>query len=144
MLALTLAAAAIAQTGAIAFQMLPVPSNLSVSDRHSNAVIRSARDWNVWVSNLPGDVANLPTVDFEHYTLLVANAGYKANGPYDVTFDSVIDTGNTVRVHVSVKGPASCPAEPQAGHYVAMAVIPSTDKPIQFDVSTVNSTCPRR
>lgn len=143
-LALTLAAAAIAQTGEIAFQMLPVPSNLIVSDRHSNAVIRSTRGWNVWVSNLPNVVENLPNVDFEHYTLLVANAGYKTNGPYDVKFDSVTDTGTTVRIHVSVTGPVSCPAEPQAGHYVAMAVIPSTDKPIQFDVSTADSACPHR
>ena len=124
--------------------MLPVPSNLNVSERHSNAVIRSARDWNVWVNNLPNDVEDLPTVDFEHYTLLVSNAGYKTNGPYDVKFDSVTDTGDTIRVHVSVTGPVSCPAEPQAGYYVAMAIIPRTDKPIQFDVSTTNSGCRHR
>jgi hypothetical protein len=139
--AVALAAGAIAQTGEVSFQTLPVPPNLNISERHSNAVIRSARDWNVWVSNLPNDVEDLPTVDFEHYTLLVSNAGYKTNGPYDVKFDSVTDAGDIIRVHVSVSGPASCPAELQAGHYVAMAVIPRTGKPIQFDVSTVNSTC---
>jgi hypothetical protein len=72
-----------------------------VSESRSSAVIRSARDWNIWVSNLPDIPENLPAIDFEHYTLLVANAGYKANGPYDVKFDSVTDTGNTILVHVS-------------------------------------------
>ena len=143
LLALTLAASAIAQSGQITFQTLPVPPNLNISDRHSDAVIRTERDWNSWVGNLPEVVENLPAVDFEQYTLLVANAGYKTNGPYEVKFDSVTDTGNLVRVHVSVTGPASCPAEPQAGHYVAMVIIPRTDKPVQFDVSTVNSGCRR-
>jgi hypothetical protein len=92
---------AIAQTEKIEFQMLPIPSNLNVSESRSSAVIRSARDWNIWVSNLPDIPENLPAIDFEHYTLLVANAGYKANGPYDVKFDSVTDTGNTILVHVS-------------------------------------------
>jgi hypothetical protein len=143
LLTVMLAATAIAQTQKIEFQMLPTPANLNVSESRSSAVIRSARDWNLWVINLPEVPDNLPTIDFEHYTLLVANAGYKANGPYDVNFDSVTDTGNTIVVHVSVTGPVSCPAQPQAGHYVAMAVIPRTDKPIQFDVSTGNSACRR-
>jgi len=144
LLALILAATAIGQSGEIVFQTIPAPSNLNVSDRHSNAVIRSARDWNVWVNNLPTLVEDLPVIDFAHYTLLVANAGFKINGPYDVKFDSVTDTGATIRVHVSVTGPASCPTEPQSGHYVAMAIIPSTDKPIQFDVSTASSGCRHR
>jgi len=141
LLTLMLAAAALAQTEKIDFQLLPVPSNLNVSESRSSAVIRSARDWTVWVGNLPEIPENLPTVDFDHYTLLIANAGYKANGPYDVKFDSVTDAGNAIRVHVTVTGPVSCPAQPQAGHYVAMAVIPRTDKPIQFDVSAGNSAC---
>jgi hypothetical protein len=141
---LTLAANAIAQSGQIAFQMLTVPSNLNVSESRSSAVIRSTRDWNVWINNLPELAEDLPTVDFEQYTLLVVNAGYKINGPYEVKFDSVTDAGNTIRVHVSVAGPTSCPKESVAGHYVAMAVIPRTDKPIEFDVSTRDSACARR
>jgi hypothetical protein len=143
-LVLALATAAIGQSGEIVFQTIPVPSNVNAGDRHSNAVIRSARDWMVWVNNLADIIDDLPVIDFEHYTLLVSNAGFRTNGPYEVKFDSVTDMGPTIRVHVSVTGPASCPAEPQSGHYVAMAVIPSTDKPIQFDVATAGSTCPHR
>jgi len=143
LLTLMLAAAAAAQEGKIEFQVLVVPPNLYISDSHSNAVIRSARDWKTWVVNLRTVPENLPSVDFEKYTLLIANAGYKTNGPYDVKFDSVTDTPNEIRVHITVSSPATCPAVPEAGHYVAMAVFPRTDKPVQFDVTTKNSICPR-
>src|ERR1700675_2765754 len=140
--AMLAAASATAQEEKIEFQVLKVPPNLNISDSHSNAVIRSNRDWNTWLFNLREVPQKLPSVDFEHYTLLIANAGYKTNGPYEVKFDSVTDTPNEVRVHVTVTGPVSCPAVPEVGHYVAMAVFPRTDKPIQFDVTTINSTCP--
>jgi len=136
------AAPAMTEEEKIAFQVLTVPPNLNISDSHSNAVIRSNRDWNTWVFNLREVPQKLPAVDFEHYTLLIANAGYKTNGPYEVKFDSVTDMPNEVRVHVTVTGPLVCPAVPEAGHYVAMAVFPRTDKPIQFDVTTINSACP--
>jgi hypothetical protein len=137
-------AIAAAQEGKIEFRVLTVPPNLNISDSHSNAVIRSRRDWTTWVNNLREVPEELPTVDFEQYTLLIANAGYKPNGPYDVKFDSITDMPNEIRVHVTVSGPVVCPAEPEAGHFVAMAIITRTDKPVQFDVTTRNSTCPRR
>jgi len=136
-------AAAIAQAGKIEFEVLPVPENLGLSDSHSNTVLRSAQDWRTWINNLPGVVENLPTIDFDRETLLVANAGYKTGGPYDVMFDSITDTGNEILVHVSVSGPQRCPSVPEAGHYVAMVVIPHTDKPVHFEVSTKDSTCAR-
>jgi hypothetical protein len=137
-------AIAAAQEAKIEFRVLAVRPNLNISDSHSNAVIRSRRDWTTWVNNLREVPEDLPTVDFEQYTLLIANAGYKTNGPYDVNFDSITDMPNEVRVHVTVSGPVVCPTEPEAGHYVAMAIFPRTDKPVQFDVTTKNSTCPRR
>jgi hypothetical protein len=138
-----LAAAAMAQAGKIDFEVLPVPEHLGLSDSHSNSVLRSAQDWKTWVNNLPGVVENLPIIDFDRETLLVANAGYKTGGPYDVMFDSITDTGNEILVHVSVSGPARCPSVPESGHYVAMVVIPHTDKPIHFEVTTKDSTCAR-
>jgi hypothetical protein len=133
-----------AQEGKIEFRVLTVPPNLNISDSHSNAVIRSRRDWNTWVGNLPEVPEDLPTVDFEQYTLLIANAGYKTNGPYEVKFDSITELPNEIRVHITVAGPAVCPAETEAGHYAAMVILPRTDKPVQFDVTTRNSTCQRR
>ena len=133
-----------AQEGKIEFRVLTVPANLNISDSHSNAAIRSKRDWNTWVNNLRAVPEDLPIVDFDQYTLLIANAGYKTNGPYEVKFDSITDMPNEIRVHVTVTGPAVCPVEPEAGRFVAMAIVARTDKPVQFDVTTRNSTCPRR
>jgi hypothetical protein len=144
LISLLAAGVAAAQEGKIEFRVLTVPMNLNISDSHSNAVIRSTRDWITWVSNLRQVPEELPTVDFEKYTLLIANAGYKTNGPYEVKFDSITDLPNEIRVHVTVTGPTVCPAEPEAGHYAAMATLPRTDKPVQFDVTTRNSNCPRR
>src|SRR5208282_831624 len=92
------AASAAAQEVKIEFQVLTVPPNLNISDSHSNAVIRSNRDWTIWVGNLREVPDSLPSVDFEKYTLLISNAGYKSNGPYEVKFDSVTDLPNEVRV----------------------------------------------
>lgn len=141
LLTLMLAAAATAQDGKVDFQVLPLPRNLGLSDGRSNFVIRSAQDWDAWLNNSPDAVEPLPTIDFERYTLLVANAGFKAHGPVVVKFDSITDTGNEVRVHVSVTSPESCPREPESGHYAAMALIPHTDKPILFDVSNRDRDC---
>jgi hypothetical protein len=141
LLILMLAATAAAQDGKLAFQVLPLSASLGLPDDHANFVIRSAQDWRVWANNLTAVVDPLPIIDFERYTALVASAGYKQHGPVAVTFDSISDGGNVIRVHISVTTPA-CPPQPVPGHYAAMALIPSTDKPIQFDVSNRDSSCP--
>lgn len=140
--ALTMGAAAPAQDAKIDFQTLSVAPSLGLPDGHFTRAIRSQRDWNAWVDNLSQVTEPLPTVDFERYTLLVASAGFKMHGPVVVTFDSVIDTGNVIRVHVSVSSSTACPKEPQPGHFAAMALIPHTDKLIQFDVTSRESECP--
>ncbi len=139
-----LAPTAMPQNGKIDFQDFPLPRNLVLSDGHSNAVIRSAQEWDGWLSNSTDVTEHLPVIDFERYTLLVVNAGYRTQGPFAVKFDSVTDVGNEVRVHVTVTGPEICPQVSQAAHYAAMVLIPRTDKPIQFDVSTRDSGCHRQ
>jgi hypothetical protein len=139
-----LAAIATAQDGKIPFQAIPLPPTLGLPDGHTNFVIRSAEEWYVWTNRLSEIDEPLPTVDFARYTALVASAGYKEHGPVVMIFDSVTDTGNVIRVHVSVTTPASCPAQPVSGHYAVIALIPRTDKPIQFDVSNRDTSCPYR
>ncbi|HTV95416.1 MAG TPA: hypothetical protein VME42_05420 [Steroidobacteraceae bacterium] len=136
-----LAATAAAQDEKISFQVVPLAPTLGLPDSHETYVIRSPEEWSNWVNNLTAVVDVLPAVDFERYTSLIASAGYKADGPVVVTFDSIADAGNLIRVHVSVTTPASCPARPIAGHYAAMALIPRTDKPVQFDVSSRDTGC---
>ena len=131
-----------AEDDKVPFQVIPLSPTLGLPDGHANFVIRSAAQWSAWADNLTVVEEPLPTVDFERYTSLVASAGFKAHGPVIVTFDSITDAGNVIRVHVSVTGPASCPAQSVSGHYAVMALIPRTDKPIQFDVSSRDTSCP--
>jgi hypothetical protein len=139
-----LAASAAADEAKIDFQLLPLPRNVRLSDRHSNTVVRSPQEWNDWLGNLPEGVENLPTIDFDRYTLIVINAGYKTNGPFEIKINSITDAGNEVRVRVTVTGPVPCPPAPVAGQYFAMVVIAQTDKPVQFDMSSSASRCPRK
>jgi hypothetical protein len=144
LLTAALAAGAAADEAKIDFQLLPLPRNVRLSDNHSNTVIRSVQDWSDWLGNLPEGVENLPSIDFERYTLIVINAGYKTNGPYEIKINSITDVGNDIRVRVTVTGPAPCPPAPEAGQYFAMVIIAQTDKPVQFDMSSSGSSCPRK
>jgi len=139
-----LAAIAAADEAKIDFQLVPPPRNIRLSDGHSNTVIRSAQEWSDWLGDLPEGVENLPTIDFERYTLLVINAGYKTNGPFEIKITSITDTGNAIHVRVSVTGPAQCPQTPEKGQYFAMVLIPQTDKPVQFDMSSSGNSCSRK
>ena len=126
----------------VTFQVLPLPPTLGLPDRHDNFVIRSAQQWDVWVNNLTAVADVLPDIDFERYTALVASAGYKEHGPVVIVFDSITDTGNVIRVHVTVSTPTTCPPHAESGHYAVIALIPRTDKPVQFDASNRDTTCP--
>ena len=139
-----LAATAAADEAKIDFQLLPPPRNIRLSEGHSNTVIRSTQEWIDWLGNLPDGVENLPTIDFERYTVLVINAGYRTNGPFEIKIESITDTGNEIRVQVSVTGPAPCPRAPEAGQYFAIVLIPQTDKPIHFNMSSRGSDCSRK
>ena len=135
---------ATAQDGKIPFQVIPLSPTLGLPENHTNFVIRSAEQWYVWTNNLTAIDEPLPVIDFAQYTALVASAGYKEYGPVVLAFDSISDAGNVIRVHVSVTSPASCPAQPVSGHYALMALIPRTDKPIQFDVSNRDTSCAQK
>ena len=139
----TLAAATVgAQDDKIPFQVVSLPPSLGLPDSHQNFVIRSPQQWNVWANNLTTVAEPLPPIDFERYTAIVASAGFKEHGPVVVSFDSITDTGNLVRVHLTVASPPACPPQAVPGHYAAIALIPRTDKPVQFDVSNRDTNCP--
>jgi hypothetical protein len=140
----TLVVAVAGEQDKISFQVLPLPPTLGLPDSHANFVIRSAQQWDVWANNLTAVAESLPPIDFERYTAIVASAGYKEHGPVVISFDSIIDAGNVIRVHVTVSNPTTCPPQSVAGHYAAIALIPNTDKPVQFDVSNRDTSCPYR
>ncbi len=126
----------------IPFQLLPLPPTLGLPDSHANFVIRSAQQWEFWANNLSAVAEPLPAIDFERYTAIVASAGYKEHGPVVVSFDSIIDSGNVIRVHITISSPTTCPPQSVPGHYAAIALIPRADKPVQFDVSNRDTYCP--
>jgi hypothetical protein len=144
LLLLTLAATVAAQDDKITFQVLSLPPTLGLPDSHENFVIRSPQQWDVWADNLTAVAEPLPPIDFERYTALVASAGFKEHGPVVISFDSITDTGNLIRVHLTVTSPTACPPQAVPGHYAAIALIPRTDKPVQFDVSNRDTNCPYR
>jgi hypothetical protein len=119
-----------------------LPPTIGLPDSRANFVIRSAQQWDVWANNLTAVDEPLPPIDFERYTAIVASAGYKEHGPVVVSFDSITDTGNVIRVHITVSSPTTCPPQPIPGHYAAIALIPHADKPVQFDVSNRDTNCP--
>lgn len=142
LLSMLAAATVAAQDEKIPFQVLSLPPTLGLPDRHENFVIRSPQQWDVWANNLTAGAETLPPIDFERNTAIVASAGLKEHGPVVVSFDSITDAGNVVRVHITVSSPTTCPPHSVPGHYAAIALIPSTDKPVQFDVSSRDSNCP--
>jgi hypothetical protein len=134
----------------IDFHVLPVHRGYSRRDSFYVA-IRSLEEWNRLSSlhvDSPADalVPQPPPagVDFARATLLVANAGLKHSLPITVVFNSVIDAGSEIRVRVTVTGPGTCPGFPEEGSVSAMALIPRTDRPIQFDVSNIDRDCTHR
>jgi hypothetical protein len=135
-------AAVAAEEDKIAFQVIPLSPTLGLPDSRANFVIRSAQQWDVWANNLTAVAESLPPIDFERYTAIIASAGYKEHGPVIVSFDSITDTGNVIRVHITVSSPTTCPPQPVPGHYAAIALIPHADKPVQFDVSNRDTSCP--
>ena len=137
-----LVTAVAAEDDRIPFQLLALPPTLGLPDSRANFVIRTAQQWDVWANNLTSVDEPLPLIDFERYTAIVASAGYKEHGPVVVSFDSITDTGNIIRVHITVSSPATCPPQSVPGHYAAIALIPRADKPVQFDVSNRDTSCP--
>jgi hypothetical protein len=138
----TLVTAMAADDDKIPFQVLPLPPTLGLPDSRANFVIRSAQQWDLWANNLTSIAEPLPPIDFERYTAIVASAGFKEHGPVVVAFDSITDTGNVIRVHITVSSPPTCPPHSVPGHYAAIALIPRADKPFQFDVSNRDTSCP--
>jgi hypothetical protein len=83
----------------------------------------------------------MPEIDFDRYTLLVAKAGVKPSGGFDVVFASLTDL-STLSVGVLETTPGhDCVSATVLIHPVAMALIPHTDKPISFRIATAVVDC---
>ncbi len=66
----------------------------------------------------------MPNIDFEKFTLLIANDGRKPSGGYSVYIASIRDTGDRLVVSVNVEVPDRCTAIAQIADPIALVEIP--------------------
>jgi hypothetical protein len=132
--------------GAIDFQVIH-PRLGPPSDKRLYKAIRSSDE----VAKLWGPSFKLPSlnpaVDFSRYTLLVADAGTELTSGYSLVFTSVIerpkppDGSLVLTVSVLSLRRNKCPVYPSITHPIAFALIPRTDKPIEFLVYEATEDC---
>jgi hypothetical protein len=82
-----------------------------------------------------------PNIDFDHFTLLVANSGGKPSGGYKTIFTSVTKSAQGTSVQVLEIAPGSCPRLTVLTSSFAYALIPKTKGSIKFIVSKAESDC---
>jgi hypothetical protein len=84
---------------------------------------------------------SLPDIDFDHYTLIVANAGSKPSSGFGVAITAVW-VKDTVNVSVLETIPGvNCPRATELTHAEAFALIPNTHLPIRFNIMTAVVDC---
>jgi hypothetical protein len=82
-----------------------------------------------------------PDIDFDHYTLIVANAGSKPSSGFGVAIASV-QIRDTVNVSILESTPGvNCPRMTVLTHAEAFALIPNTHLPIHFNIMTAAVDC---
>ena len=83
-----------------------------------------------------------PAIDFNHSTLLVAEAGRKGTGGYAIVFSSVFESSSAIEIYLFEIGPGrGCAVTSMLSYPAAFALISRTDKPIRFNVTTAIRDC---
>jgi hypothetical protein len=90
--------------------------------------------------------APVPAVDFDHYTLLIADAGGRPNAENFLVFTGVRDLGNSIVADViEVSAGQDCVSLATVNPDLhAYALIPRTDKTIHFSISKAVRDCSTR
>jgi len=129
------------------------PSFVGFSKTPAYFAIRSRDELETWakqplnddVSQMPRGAPRLPLphIDFDHFTLLIANAGTKGSSGFSVAFTSVFSLPSAIYANVVEIAPTgtTCAIMSIETHPVALVLIPKTDQPIQFNVSTARTDC---
>ena len=107
------------------------------------------RTWDEWVSYCrpqdPQLAAVQKTIDFNHYTLLVAHAGMRPNLGYRLMFVGVSEQVNDVYVSILEITPGDRPTlQAVMPNLSAYALIPKTAKPAHFETSEATYNCSSR
>jgi hypothetical protein len=89
----------------------------------------------------PATAQSLGDIDFDRYTLIVANAGSKPSSGFGVAITSVL-VRDTVSVSVLETVPGvNCPRLTELTHAESFALIPNTKLPIRFFIITATVDC---
>jgi hypothetical protein len=111
----------------------------------SYLAIRARAEFDATLQSFTTATPPLPVIDFDHYTLLMANAGPKPSGGYSIVFSSVHEVRQqgvpTVAVFLLDIGPGTCPRTEELTHAIAFALIPKTSEPIRFFVNKADRDC---
>jgi len=111
----------------------------------SYLAIRTRAEFDATLQSFTTATPPLPVIDFDHYTLLMANAGPKPSGGYAIIFSSVHEVHReavpTVAVFLLDLGPGTCPRTDELTHAIAFALIPKTNEPIRFFVNKADRDC---
>jgi hypothetical protein len=88
------------------------------------------------------DIQPAPSIDFQRFTLVAAAIGRRFTSGHRVSFVSFQKTNRIVTVRVVEHVPGrECTVTSAAMSPIAFALIPKTDKPFKFDLSTVPVDC---
>ena len=88
------------------------------------------------------NIDKIPETDFNRYTLIVAGSGKKPMSGYAVSFRSVIEGRDAIRVTVLETGPGSrCAGDTISTSPFIGALIPATGKKVIFETKYAEATC---
>jgi hypothetical protein len=97
LLALVAATLAVAQATGIEFQVIHLSRHPPTSEKYT--AIRTQEAWDaLWPAKAKDpNSAPIPTIDFKHFILLIANSGPKPSSGYSTVFTSVQDFPESMR-----------------------------------------------
>jgi hypothetical protein len=144
---LIVSTAAHAQVGPVDFQVLHLRPLQNRSEERFVA-IHTPKDF----SALRGDSNpnTKPTIDFDHYTLLIANLGQRPNSGYQVLIESIrifpdsrpnSPKDKVTFVNVLEIGSGNCPTAQEISYPVAFALIPKDSNEIRFSKTKADRNC---
>jgi hypothetical protein len=139
--------AAHAQGGLVDFQALHLrPPQNRAEERF--IAIHTLKDLSaLWGDSNPNPK---PAIDFDHYTLLIANLGARPNSGYEVLFESIRifpyskpNSQSSLVTFVSVLeiGSGNCPTFQAITYPVAFALIPKDSNEIRFSKTYADRDC---
>jgi len=110
------------------------------------ATIHSQQEWTALLATLKSDSlthpsGSLPDIDFDRFTLLIANSGTRGNSGYSLAFNSTRKVNGAIIVSVLDVSPGNCPTAQEITYPRIAALIPRTNDSVRFVVANVVRDC---